>query len=352
MIKKYSVLGCEVTRDVIWHIHAVGCADVKRMIRKGWHETIDELDLTDEDQVMSVLDPDELGYGLQDVKIHDCTTARANAAEKRLAARAAVADAQPPTRRPGGGGQPASRRVIATKPTAPVPTTKPGKNGKAQDAGNRKGEKIIQDIIAKIVAARGADSVGEADLWEEERLPTVDDYVYDLAVEVRKKRAEGLAWWRIANDLFLPGAGPSAQNGKSGAAYARRLWERAWGKTYVDGERAPRKTIEREREKAITAVAVPYFAPGVKDEAIVATISGKTIHWTIRIAGLHGAIVSPQEAVVHADPRSIKVAIGPRGRYVEFFEAMGDVRLPKNLQWANTGPRRSVYLNNIHRVGT
>lgn len=272
-------------------------------------------------------------------------------AAQRVAARAAVVDAKLSTRRPGAGGQPASRRVIATKPATPVPTTKPGKNGKAQDAGNRKGEKVIQDIIAKIVAARGADSVGEADQWEEERLTTVDDYVYDLAVEVRKKRGEGLAWWRIAADLFLPGAGTSAQTGKSGAAYARRLWERAWGKTYVDGERAPRKTVERERERAITTETVPYFAPEAKDEAIIKTVTGKTIHWTIRIMGVHGAIVSPQEAVVHHDPRTARIIMGPKGRCLEFFESMGDVRLPKNLQWANTGPRRSVYVANIHRVG-
>lgn len=235
-----------------------------------------------------------------------------------------------------------------------IPTTKPLQNGAAQDKAARQAEQIMAEIIEKIIAARGEDTVGDGDQWADARRDGVDDYTYDLAVEVRKARAAGAAWWRIAYDLHLPGHGPSAAQGKSGAAYARRLWEKAWGKTYTDGERAPRETRETKRERGLATEARPYFAPDAQDATIVAAICGQEIHWNARLGDRHGGlIVAPQQAIVHHDPRTIKISMGPRGRYVEFFEQIDAsmLAIDPHRAIAKTGPRRAVYLDRIERVG-
>jgi hypothetical protein len=246
-------------------------------------------------------------------------------------------------------------KPVASAPVAtPVPTTKPAKNGKAEDKAARQVEEIMVKIIEGIVARRGADDVGDGDQWADQRRPDVDDYAYDLAVEVRKAREGGAAWWRIAHDLELPGNGPSAAQGKSGAAYARRLWERAWGKTYADGERAPRDTKERKRERAVTEEGRPYFAADAKETDIITRICGQMIHWVARLGDQHGgAIISPQETIVHHDPRTIKVLDGPKGRYVEFYEQQDPkmLKLDPARAIARTGPRRAVYLHSIEKVG-
>lgn len=238
--------------------------------------------------------------------------------------------------------------------TKQPPATKPKKNGVAQDAANAKAEEIIQGIIDKIIAERGVDNVGEEDRWEEERREGVDDYTYDLAVEVRKMREAGAAWWRIAHDLYLPGHGPSAAQGKSGAAYARRLWQRAWGLTYTNGEKAPRETRARRQERAVTREHRPYFAEDARETDIIKKILGQKLTWVARLGDAHGGvIISEQQAYVHPDARTIKIALGPQGRYVEFFETLESsmLSIDPRKAIAKTGPRRAVYLDRIEKVG-
>lgn len=237
---------------------------------------------------------------------------------------------------------------------APTPTArKPQKNGVAVDKAARQAQEIIKGLIEKIIAARGDDTVGDGDQWAAARREGVDDYTYDLAVEVRKLRGQGAAWWRIAYELQLPGHGPSAIQGKSGAAFARRLWERAWGKTYTDGERAPRETKADKRERAVTMEARPVFSEETPESEIISRIMGQSIHWNARVGNGVGAVVSPQEAFVHPDPRTIRIIMGPKGRVVEFFEAIDAAQLKVDpaRSIAKTGPRRSVYLSRIERVG-
>lgn len=233
-----------------------------------------------------------------------------------------------------------------------VPTTKPKKNGAAQDAAAKKAQELIEGIIDKIIAARGVDNVGEGDQWGNERLDTCNDYVYDLAVEVRKGRAAGEPWWRIAYTLSLPGAGASAVQGKTGAAYARRLWERAWGKTYLDTS-APRDTKARKEERAVLAPMRPYFSDADDDFHIIQEVTGKRIEWVIRLAAGSGVVTSAQEAIVFHDSHLVKVVRGPKGRVLNFYEAPDAALLKVDPRHAisKCGPLRSVHLHNITRVG-
>lgn len=240
-------------------------------------------------------------------------------------------------------------RAVATKPAA----SKPAKNGVAEDKAAHQTVQIMKEIIEKIVAARGADDIGENDQWSDQRRAEVDDYVYDLAVEVRKLREIGSAWWRIAYELQLPHNGPSAKQGKGGAAYARRLWVRAWGALPEAGERSNRETKSSKRERAITTEARPYFTEEAKDMDVIKAVCGKEIHWTARVGNGVGAVVSPQTAFVHHDPRTIRIVLGPRGRVLEFFEALdaAHMKVDPRMAIAKTGPRRSVYLSRIEKVG-
>jgi hypothetical protein len=276
--------------------------------------------------------------------------------------KAAVPDPEPTA----ASSQPASpgataRKVIAryahpTEPPRP-PATKPGarkpkKNGVAEDQAARQADKIMQELIEKIIARRGIDDVGEGDQWAGERREGVDDYTYDLAVEVRKLREAGEAWWRIAYDLGLPHSGPSAKQGKGGAAYARRLWARAWGPV-SQSTRAQRVTKAQHRERVAVEEHRPAFSTETPDNYIVDTVCGKEIHWTGRIPTANGTVIAPLTAYVHHDPRTIKIVLGPRGRVVEFFEALDadHLKVDPRMAIAKTGPRRSVYVHNIWKVG-
>jgi hypothetical protein len=223
----------------------------------------------------------------------------------------------------------------------------------AEDQAARKAEKIVQDLIAGIVAKRGTDDVGEGDQWADQRLEGCDDYTYDLAVEVRKARGAGTAWWRIAYDLGLPHAGPSAVQGKGGAAYARRLWKRAWGDTYETGERAARETKDDRRARAALTEVRPFFTEETLESEIVTKICGQEIHWVAQVKTPNGVIFSPQSAIVHHDPRTVRVVLGPKGRAVEFFEQIdaAQLKVDPRMAIAKTGPRRSVYVHNIEKVG-
>jgi len=346
--RKYVLLSPEKRGDYDWAVHAVGCSDITRELRRlgGTQETV-VLDLDDEAQCMAVIDPDALGYGMHDVKVFPCALAAHRTPVKHRPQKAAPA--MTGTKTPATAVRPAA---LVPGPVA-VPTTKPKANGAALDAAALKAEKIIAEIVEKIIEKRGTDDVGTGDQWDDDRRDTVDDYTYDLAVEVRKMRVGGAAWWRIAHNLYLPGAGPSAAQGKSGAAYARRLWERAWGKTYTDGEKAPRETKERKRERAVTTEHRPYFADTATDVQITNAVAGQEIMWFARVDTPSGAVISEQNATVHPDPRTIKIVLGPKGRVLEFYETLDTAMLLIDPHQAitKTGPRRSVYIDRIEKVG-
>jgi hypothetical protein len=308
--KRYTVVTPEVSKDHVWSVHKLGCADVKKELaaRGGYKETL-KLDLDDEAAVMALLDPDDLGYEIFDVKVFPCTNARQ---EKKPA--------------------PAGSSAATTRNGRKV-STGTSRAGEREVAVEKKRKALLP--------------------WQEERLPGCDDATYEKAVQVRTGRANGEPWWRIAQIMELPGFGASAAQGKAGAGQARRLWEKAWGKTY-SGDRAPRDTRQRREERSLTEAHRSYFTGEELEMEIIKEVCGKLLHWVTRLGDAHGGVVtSAQEAHVHHDPRTIIVRDGPKGRYVEFWEALDPAMLTvdPHLSIAKSGPRRAVYLDRITRVG-
>jgi hypothetical protein len=210
---------------------------------------------------------------------------------------------------------------------------------------------ISQAVIDKLLAVRESDDIGVGDEWADERLATCeDDYTYDLAVEVRKLRAQGTAWWRIAYELELPGCGASAKQGRLGAQLSRRLWRAAWGQTY-EAIGAMRETKDDKVVRALADRARPYFAGDAPETFIIGKLAGARIEWVVRLEAKGGLVTSAQETYVHEDERTIRVKLGPKGRYVEFYEMLDRSLIGVQQSIAKSGPLRSVYLDRITKVG-
>lgn len=213
---------------------------------------------------------------------------------------------------------------------------------------------MASEIIDKLVAERGKDDIGHGDRWKKERLETCSDWVYDLAVEVRKEREGGAAWWRVAYVLRLPGGGASAKQGRLGAAMARRLWRAAWGRTYTSEDTVVNRETKVDKVNRSTVdTARAYFDPDENEMYIIGKLRGAKIEWVTRLEAGSELIKSLQETYVHNDPRMIWIKNGPKGRYVEFFEQIDEQMLVIDPRQAISkgGPLRSVYLDRIIKVG-
>lgn len=236
--------------------------------------------------------------------------------------------------------------------TAPPPSSAAARASQA--AARAKLLRLVEETVDKLVAERGEDNIGDDDRWGGERLATcADDYVYDLAVEVRKLRERGDSWWRVAYELHLPGSGASNKQGRKGSAFARRLWRAAWGKTYL-GERGQRESKITREARAMENLGRPYFSEAEDPMVIIEKVRGKMLHWVTRLGDQHGGIVtSAQEAYVHDDPKFIRVKEGPKGPYLEFFEQIDPAMLLADPRQsiAKSGPLRAVYVDRITRVG-
>lgn len=221
------------------------------------------------------------------------------------------------------------------KPTRSPRAARARRNGTAQAEASQQAAKIVAEETYKIIAKRD-------DQWSNERKPGCSDEDYALAVQVRTLRQSGGAWWAIAHAMGLKGSGPSVKLGKTGAAHARRLWERAWGPTYRDTT-VKRETKAIRSERALTQPGKPYFSPDALDQEIVDAVNGHEITWMTRVAAGDGVVVSEQTAQVK--PGSARVVQGPKGRVVVFFEMVyGDKKV------ATVGPQRSVYIDRIEKV--
>lgn len=206
------------------------------------------------------------------------------------------------------------------------------RNGKAQDKANAQAKVIIAEETAKVVAKRD----------EPARKPGCSDEDYELAVRVRELRAAGRAWWAIGHELGLKGSGPSVKTGKTGAAHARRLWEKAWGPTYKDTS-VPRDTKAAKVERALTQPGKPFFAADALDLEVLDAVKGKEIEWTTRLGAGNTVVCSIQRAIVSGLHKA-EVVLGPKGRVLKFYE------LPEQGSRIS-GPLRSVYVNQIEKVG-
>lgn len=213
--------------------------------------------------------------------------------------------------------------------------TRARRNGKAQQEAEAQAEAIIADETATVLAKRD-------DQWADERKPGCSDDDYALAVQVRTLRAAGGAWWAIAHAMGLKGSGPSVKQGKTGAAYARRLWERAWGPTYKDTS-VERDTKARKVERAITQPGKSFFTSDTPNQEVLDAVRGKEIEWTTRLAAADTVVCSIQKAIV-SPMHKFEIVVGAKGRVLKFYE------LPEPGSRLS-GSLRSVYVDRIERVG-
>lgn len=142
-------------------------------------------------------------------------------------------------------------------------------------------------IIKEAVAAVKANST---------RLENCTDEEWALAVKVRERRDAGMAWWQIAVDLDLPGAGTSASTGKKGAGQARKAYAKGYGAhppSFVRGQ--GRSTTRRETNDSVRAIAQTTrrsrreqvlagkgaIDPTIESADLAAMLKGRHISWMI-----------------------------------------------------------------------
>lgn len=326
--------------EVLAVIHKPGCAMVRQDVADGGSKELVKLDLeVSDEELLDALDPG--GEDLEDISQVEICSCTGYVTEEPPVAQAEQADEEDEE-----DGDDEEEDELASPPSSAAARA-------SQQAARERLLRQVEDAVEKLVAERGVDDIGEGDQWAEERLATCkDDYVYDLAVEVRKLRERGDSWWRVAYELHLPGSGASNKQGRKGSAFARRLWRAAWGKTYL-GERGQRESKVSREARALENLGRPYFSEDVSDAEVIKLVTGRMLHWVTRLPVKDGLVVSAQEAYVHHDPRLVMVRQGPKGRYLEFFEQVdaAQLQVDPRLAIAKSGPQRAVYVDRITRVG-
>jgi hypothetical protein len=334
--KRYTLIEFE-DDGVVWELHKPGCPEIPKPADNDYAfaKKLIKADLEwADDQLLEVLDPGERLSEVEEVALCQCT-------------------GYGPPEESSEQESDLEEDELDEDDEEDLPPATSAAARASQAAAKAKLLKQVEEAIDKIVAERGVDDVGTNDLWAEERLPTCqDDYVYDLAVEVRKLRTKGESWWRVAYELGLPGSGASNKQGRKGSAFARRLWRAAWGKTYL-GERGQRDSKLTREARAMENLGRSYFSEDVTDAEVIKLVTGQMLHWVTRLKVKEGLVTSAQEAYVHHDPHLVKVRQGPQGRYLEFYEQVdaAQLRVDPRLAIAKSGPQRAVYVDRITRVG-
>lgn len=325
--------------EIAWEIHKPGCKAIPRPDQSDYGtKRLVSLDLegTDEEVLEDIGAYIEMT--IEDVNLCRCTGYVTETLEPTI-------DEDEEEDEEGGD-------FYDDEDATPIPSSAAAKA--SQQAARARLLRQVEEAVEKLVVERGVDNVGEGgEQWAEERLSTcTDDYVYDLAVEVRKLRERGDSWWRVAYELHLPGSGASNKQGRKGSAFARRLWRAAWGKSYL-GERGQRESKLTREARALENIGRPYFTGSEEPMDIIETVRGKMLHWVTRLRVKNGLVTSAQEAYVHDDPRFIRVKQGPEGPYVEFYEQIDPAMLLADPRQsiAKSGPLRAVYVDRITRVG-
>lgn len=336
--RRYTLVSFK-DEEIKWEIHKPGCTRIREAASlPGATKQLMRLDLEGSDEEVLVDIDAYLEMTMDDVEICECTGYTQEPIHDELNSAQEVVDTVD-----------ISDEEDDDDP--PEPTTAAARASQA--AARAKLMKQVEEVIDKLVSTRGTDNIGEGDLWDGERLEScTDDYVYDLAVEVRKLRSAGEPWWRVAHELELPGSGATNKQGRKGSAFARRLWRAAWGKTYL-GTTGVRESKAAREERAARNEGRPYFRGEASEAEVIGAITGKLIHWVARLPVPDGLVYSSQEAYVHDDPRLVKWRMGPQGPYVEFYEQMDPnlLRVDPRRSITKAGPLRAVYVDRITRVG-
>jgi hypothetical protein len=334
--KRYTLVAYD-TAKFTWELHKPGCKEIVAAVAEGGTKKLVKTDLEaeDEDVLEDIQAFDDMT--MEDVFLCACTGYQSEPEPSEQESDLEDDDDE------------------LDEDEKPLPAAASAAARASQIAARERLLRQVEEAVDKLVAERGADDVGLGGKqeWDDERLATcTDDYVYDLAVEVRKLRSRGDSWWRVAYELHLPGSGASNKQGRKGSAFARRLWRAAWGKTYL-GERGQRESKITREARAMENLGRSYFSEDVSDAEVVRLVTGQMLHWVTRLKVKEGLVTSAQEAYVHHDPRLVHVKQGPVGRYLEFYEQVdaNQLKVDPRLAIAKSGPLRAVYVDRITRVG-
>lgn len=323
--------------EIKWEIHKPGCALIREAASlAGATKELVKVDLEDSDEEVLADIEAFVEMTMEDVELCACTGYETGDGPEGYAEPVAAQEEDLDDEDEEDDPAPSTPAALAS-----------------QQAARARLQKQVEEVIDSLITKRGVDNIGEGDEWAGNRLATcTDDYVYDLAVEVRRLRARNEPWWRVAHELGLPGSGATNKQGRKGSAFARRLWRAAWGRTYL-GTTGKRESKAAREERAALNQGRPYFTDTSTEQEIIGTITGKLLHWVARLPVPDGLVYSSQEAYVHDDPRLVKYRLGPQGPYVEFYEQVdpAQLKVDPRLSIAKSGPLRAVYVDRITRVG-
>lgn len=193
-------------------------------------------------------------------------------------------------------------------------------NGEKQKAANVQAEAII-DKVKKDVSVDHA-----------------------LGKRVKELRDGGMAWWQIAYQLELPGAGASAATGKSGAARARLLYRKTYGELPGDVVRRSTKASRAAAAETGAVLRKPHFTEEQleDDEYLLGHTTGKLLRWIGKTKCSDDSVLETErEARVHPD--NVKIERLEGGRVLLHFRERekGDTRAQ---QW------RCVCLNDVYEI--
>lgn len=236
------------------------------------------------------------------------------------------------------------------------------RQAKARRKADMKFDAVLTAALEKVRANRELrPDDTETAVWGEEAESEGDEL--ELALAVRHLRdTQGVAWWTIGQRLGLPGAGDSAATGKAGAAFARKLYARAFGaaprtqkerkapsfhKEKNEDRIALKKTPKAERVE-MTRAGVSVIREDATDTEIETMLSGgRTISWTIDMNDVDGKghAYFEQSADVHLRNVWVKEMNGER--VVIFHEVF---RSGEYKYREMAGPVRTVRVRAIHSV--
>lgn len=236
--------------------------------------------------------------------------------------------------------------------------TKQARAIKAQHEAAAKADKIIAEATERVLS-------------RPTRGKPLDPELLALAPAIKEGRDNGVAWWRIAHDLGLPGSADTVAKGKAGAGLARKVYAAAFGalparEPKADApEKAPRKPRTRgERNEAVRSLKAQRTADraakvqrgesvidlNMTDEDLREMIKGRTIVWTINLNDLDGKgdSYSEDEATVH--PRWMKFGEDKWGNRTIKFKTLETLKGVKGDGRFQAGATRIVRLAAIHTV--
>lgn len=215
-------------------------------------------------------------------------------------------------------------------------------------------------MATKTKAKKTRKAKAAPDAYAKERSPSATDADYELGCQVRALRDQGEAWWAIAAQLQLPGAGTSAKTGKRGAGQARRVYAKAFGShPRTIRERSSKRGAPKERDENAAKlheqrkedrIARVRSGEGVVDLTLTDAeledmFRGRKIGWTTM--GLYKLEPVEREAWIHPDV-GVKVSGEGEERVLDFREYHSTAPVDER---AFPGQHRTIPLVQIHTVG-